>query len=125
MVVGGLPVPRADHAQAVAEMALDMQKAVARLGVTAGGGRCAIRIGISSGSVVAGIIGSKKFIYDLWGDTVNIASRMESHGQPGSIHLSEATYELLKGAYQLEDRGTIEIKGRGPMKTYFLIGKKG
>jgi class 3 adenylate cyclase len=123
MVVGGLPNPRHDHAAAAAEMALDMQKVVARLG-TLGGIKLDLRIGISSGPVVAGIIGSKKFIYDLWGDTVNIASRMESQGELGSIQVSETTFKLLQGAYNFRERGQLEVKGRGVMTTYFLLGRK-
>ncbi|MGB3193001.1 MAG: adenylate/guanylate cyclase domain-containing protein, partial [Limnoraphis sp.] len=83
-----------------------------------------IRIGINTGSVVAGVIGIKKFIYDLWGDAVNIASRMESSGEPGRIQVTEATYERLKDNYYLEFRGMTSVKGRGKMKTYWLIGKK-
>jgi len=122
MAVGGLPVPRADHVEAVAAMALDMQKVVARISPP-GGGRFEMRIGISTGPVVAGIIGSKKFIYDLWGDTVNIASRMESQGQAGSIHVSESTYEALKSTHRFQARGPVEIKHKGSMNTYFLLGK--
>lgn len=123
MVVGGLPVPRADHPEAVAEMALDMMKVVARI-QPPGGVRLNLRVGISTGPVVAGIIGSKKFIYDLWGDTVNIASRMESHGEIGRIHVSETTYDRLKGSYFFEERGEVEIKGKGTMPTYFLKSKQ-
>jgi adenylate cyclase len=123
MVVGGLPTPQADHAVAVAEMALDMQKVVGRMGVL-GGIKLHLRIGISSGPVVAGIIGSKKFIYDLWGDTVNIASRMESQGEVGTIQVSETTYELLRETHFFRERGRIEIKGRGEMTTYFMLGRK-
>ena len=122
MAVGGLPTPRPDHVEAVAEMALDMQKVVTKLNV--GDGKSfELRIGISTGPVVAGIIGSKKFIYDLWGDTVNIASRMESLGQLGAIQVSEPTYERLKDKYTFERRGKIEVKGKGKMTTYFLTGR--
>jgi len=122
MAVGGLPTPRPDHVEAVAEMAIDMQKVVTKLNA---GDRKSfeLRIGISTGPVVAGIIGSKKFIYDLWGDTVNIASRMESLGQLGAIQVSEPTYERLKDKYTFERRGKIEVKGKGKMTTYFLTGR--
>jgi len=123
MVVGGLPLARKDHAEAVAEIALDIQKVVRRAN-TGEGVDFDIRIGISSGPVIAGIIGSKKFIYDLWGDTVNIASRMTSLGQPGNIQVSESTFELIKGKYELDKRGQIEVKGKGKMTTYFLVGRK-
>jgi class 3 adenylate cyclase len=123
MVAGGLPVPRPDHAEAMAEMALDMQKVITRLD-HGEGRKFDLRIGISSGPVVAGIIGSKKFIYDLWGDTVNIAFRMESLGQIGAIQVSEATYEHLKDKYVFEKRGKIEVKGKGKMTTFLLTGRK-
>jgi class 3 adenylate cyclase len=123
MAVAGLPVPRPDHAEAVAAMALDMQNVVARI-TPPGGGRFEMRIGISSGPVVAGIIGSKKFIYDLWGDTVNIASRMESQGELGCIQVSPYTHELLVATHALRERGPIEVRGKGEMNTYFLVGRK-
>jgi adenylate cyclase len=123
MVVGGLPIPRLDHAEAVAEMALEMQAYMAKFSDELGES-FQIRIGINTGSVIAGVIGIKKFIYDLWGDAVNVASRMESHGLPGSIQVTAATYEYLKDKYVLAARGTIDVKGRGEMTTYWLMGKK-
>lgn len=124
MVVGGLPVPQKNHAQAIAEMALDMQAAIADF-CNKIGKALSIRIGINTGPVVAGVIGIKKFSYDLWGDTVNTASRMESHGLAGQIQVSAATYEHLREHYLLKKRGTIQVKGKGEMTTYFLIGRKG
>lgn len=123
MVVGGLPVPRPDHAPAIADMALDMQEAITQFNHKTSES-ISIRIGISTGPVVAGVIGTKKFIYDLWGDTVNTASRMESHGIPGCIQVTEATYDHLQQDYILEQRGTIRVKGKGEMLTYILKGKK-
>lgn len=122
MVVGGLPVAKADHAEAVAQMALDMQIAIAHFQAKYSE-QLQIRIGINTGSVVAGVIGMKKFIYDLWGDAVNVASRMESSGVPGNIQVTEATYERLKGQYKFEKRGQITVKGRGEMTTYWLLDK--
>lgn len=132
MLAGGLPLPRDDHAEAVAEMALEMQAAVKRFqlnSVLAGESikgleQFQIRIGINTGPVVAGVIGIKKFIYDLWGDTVNVASRMESSGVPGGIQVSATTYDRLKDKFVLEERGAIAVKGKGQMITYWLLGKK-
>jgi adenylate cyclase len=123
MIVGGLPQPRTDHAIAIASMSLDMVDAIAQFNLDTGES-LQIRIGINSGAVVAGVIGIKKFIYDLWGDTVNIASRMESHGVPGRVHVSAATFELLKESFLLEERGTISVKGKGEMQTYWLKSKR-
>ncbi|HEY9729912.1 MAG TPA: adenylate/guanylate cyclase domain-containing protein [Chroococcales cyanobacterium] len=123
MVAGGLPMPRSDHAEAVAEMALDMQREIARFR-REDGKPFRLRIGINTGSVVAGVIGIKKFIYDLWGDAVNVASRMESQGSAGRIQVTAVTYERLKGKYWFEERGVIDIKGKGEMTTYWLTGKK-
>jgi len=120
MVVGGLPEPRTDHAEAVTELALEMQTELARLCEALGLG-LAIRIGIDSGPVVAGVIGRHKFIYDLWGDTVNTASRMESHGVVGRIQVTEATYRRLCDRYRFEDCGEIEVKGKGRLRTYLLV----
>jgi adenylate cyclase len=123
MVAGGIPLPRDDHAEAVAAMALDMGAELARVadetGVTLD-----VRIGIDSGPVVAGVIGRAKFIYDIWGDTVNTASRMESHAPSGAIQVTGRTYERLRHCYELRNRGTIEVKGKGPMTTYVLVGRR-
>lgn len=122
MVVGGIPEPRTDHAVAIAEMALAMQREIARFPVH-DGAPFQLRIGINTGPVVAGVIGIKKFIYDLWGDSVNVASRMESHGLAGGIQVTALTYEYLKHQYVLQERGTISVKGKGTMLTYLLTGK--
>jgi len=123
MVVGGLPIPMVNHAEAIAQMALDMQQSVTRF-QTDNGEPFQIRIGINTGSVVAGVIGRKKFIYDLWGDAVNVASRMESSGLPGRIQVTAATYERLKDKYLFEERGPTFVKGKGEMITYWLTGSK-
>lgn len=123
MVAAGLPTYRSDHAEAIANLALDMQKAIAEFNAEQNQS-FSIRIGINTGPVVAGVIGLKRFIYDLWGDTVNIASRMESHGLAGGIQVSEATYQCLREQYLFEKRGIIQIKGRGEMTTYLLIRKQ-
>ncbi|HEY9852885.1 MAG TPA: PAS domain S-box protein [Leptolyngbyaceae cyanobacterium] len=122
MVVGGLPTPRNDHVEAVAEMALNMKMEIDRFNQKKSQ-KVQLRVGISSGPVVAGVIGTKKFIYDLWGDTVNTASRMESHGIAGQIQVTNVIYELLKDRYFFQERGRIPVKGKGEMTTYFLLGK--
>lgn len=123
MAVAGLPFPRQDHAAEAANMALEMHVVIKKLN------QCwrrdtAIRIGLCTGPVIAGIIGRSKFIYDLWGDTVNVASRMESHGLPGKTQVSTTTHDLLRGRFIFEERGRVEIRGKGPMTTYFLICQK-
>jgi adenylate cyclase len=117
------PLPRRDHAEAIGEMALAMLPEVRRCAAETGLPLEA-RIGIATGPVVAGVIGRAKFTYDLWGDTVNTASRMESHGFPGTIQVSERTYERLRDRYELRARGTIDIKGKGPTTTYLLVGRR-
>jgi class 3 adenylate cyclase len=124
MACGGLPVPRPDHARVVAEMAMAMHREMEQVSATYGK-KLQMRIGINTGPVVAGVIGAKKFIYDLWGDAVNTASRMESHGAPGGIHLSESTWRHLAADYEFADRGEVTVKGKGPMRTFFLLGQKG
>lgn len=119
MVAAGLPIARKDHAEAIAQLALDMQTTVQKF-TTDAGQPLQLRIGINSGAVVAGVIGTKRFIYDLWGDTVNIASRMESQGEAGKIQVSEATYMRLRDRYRFTSRGNITIKGWGIMTTYWL-----
>ena len=123
MVAGGIPLPREDHVEAIAETALAMGPALAGLSVETGT-VLQVRIGIDTGPVVAGVIGRAKFIYDLWGDTVNTASRMESHAQPGTIQVTERTYERLREHYELVPRGTVEVKGKGQMTTYLLLGRR-
>jgi urea transport system substrate-binding protein len=123
MVVGGLPSPRPDQAEAIAEMALDMQQQITHI-KRDNGEPFHLRIGIHTGPVVAGVIGTKKFSYDLWGDTVNVASRMESQGAAGGIQVTAATYERLKDKYVFERRGTTLVKGKGEMITYWLTGRK-
>jgi class 3 adenylate cyclase len=123
MVVAGVPEPSAGHARDISRMALDMIRVLEDYAAKAGF-PLNIRVGIHTGQVVAGVIGKKKFIYDLWGDTVNTASRMESHGAPGKVHVTQTVRDLLKDQFEFEDRGEMEIKGKGSMKTYFLLGEK-
>jgi guanylate cyclase len=122
MVAAGVPTPRADHAHATADLALRIRDLLATHEYASH--RIVARIGINSGPVVAGIIGRRKFSYDLWGDVVNTASRMESHGQPGAIQISAATHERIRDAYYCELRGTIDVKGKGPLETWFLQGRR-
>jgi len=123
MVAGGLPTPRPDHAEAIAEMALGIQKIIPSF-MGKENEPLRVRIGIHTGPVVAGVIGINKFSYDLWGDTVSTASRMESHGIEGCIQVTAAAYDCLKDKYEFVERGRISVKGKGKMATYLLVGRK-
>jgi adenylate cyclase len=123
MAAAGVPDPHEDHARRTALLAMDMREAVATSAV-AGREGLELRIGINSGPVVAGVIGRKRFIYDLWSDAVNTASRMESQGTPGEIQITRATYELLKDEFVCRPRGTISVKGKGEMETWYLVGPR-
>jgi adenylate cyclase len=123
MGVAGVPRPRPDHADAAARLALGMLACVAAR--RRGGTRCLdFRIGINSGPVIGGVIGRRKFVFDIWGDPVNIAARMESHGKPGRIQITEATYRLLADRFICEPRGVIDVKGRGPVQTWWLVAER-
>jgi adenylate cyclase len=121
MVAGGIPVPLPDHTDRIADLALAMQEAMAARGSSAD---LALRVGIDTGPVVAGVIGRSRFGYDLWGDTVNTASRMESHAPPGGIQVTERAASLFADRYELERRDEVEIKGKAPMTTYLLLGRR-
>jgi guanylate cyclase len=123
MAAAGVPIAREDHARRAALLALDMREA-ATTSTIAGRLGLELRIGINSGPVVAGVIGTKRFLYDLWGDAVNTASRMETHSTPGEIQITRETYELLKDEFVCTRRGTIEVKGKGPMETWYLEGSR-
>ncbi len=120
MAAGGLPIPNDDHAEAVANAALDILEEFPKLTDRS----LQLRIGIHTGPVVAGVIGRNKFNYDLWGDTVNTASRMQSHGKPNTIQMTAQTYEYLKDKFEFQTRGEIEVRGKGAMLIYILAGRK-
>ena len=123
MAVAGAPIPVQQHAYAAAELALGMRKELIKFNENTGY-QLNIRIGVHSGPAVAGIIGKRKFSYDLWGDVVNIASRMESHGVPGEIQITESTAKLITNSFSIEERGFMDIKGKGQMKTFWLKGQQ-
>jgi class 3 adenylate cyclase len=122
MVVGGLNGGK-DHALALAELGLDMLARIRELAASRGED-FSVRVGIHTGPVVGGVIGKKKFIYDVWGDTVNVASRMESTGVPGAVQISQVTYAQIRNMYVFEDRGEIEVKGKGPMRTWLIKDRR-
>jgi adenylate cyclase len=124
MVAAGVPRPRPDHAHALVRMALDMHECMSRYARADGDGALQLRIGINSGPVVAGVIGRRRFLYDLWGDAVNMASRMESHGLPGKIQITRTTWELVRDEFNCEMRGVVEIKGKGQVETWYLLGPR-
>lgn len=123
MAASGVPSKRLDHAQALASMALDMLEYSKEIPAE-NGKSIKFRVGINSGPLVAGVIGQKKFRYDVWGDTVNTASRMESNGRAGKIQITRSTYELLKDEFLFDSRGEIDVKGKGQMETWYLVGRK-
>jgi class 3 adenylate cyclase len=123
LAVGGLPGTNPDHCRAVAELALAMVRAIRGVGAGVGRG-WRVRIGIHTGPAVAGVIGMRKFAYDVWGDTVNMASRLEASAEPNRVHVSEAVANALRGPFELEPRGTVDLKGKGRIRTYFLIGPR-
>lgn len=123
MVVSGVPRARADHAAALADLALEMRQALAGL-VDAQGQAVAVRIGIASGPVVAGVVGTRRFFYDVWGDAVNVAARMEQTGEPGTIQVAPQTAALLEERFVLQARGAVEVRGKGAMRIFVLVGRK-
>jgi adenylate cyclase len=123
MVVSGVPQPRADHVEALADLALDMADAANGL-KDSRGDALPLRIGLASGPVVAGVVGSRRFFYDVWGDAVNVASRMESTDSVGRIQVPEDVYQRLKNDFVLQERGGVEVKGKGLMRTWYLVGRK-
>jgi len=123
MVASGVPRGRPDHAVALARMALEMRDYIST-NTFQNGQRLSFRIGINSGSMIAGVIGRRKFVYDVWGDAVNVASRMESHGVGGAVQITQATYELIKDEFVCEPRGTVMVKGKGEMEVWHILSER-
>ena len=120
MVVGGAPTPREDHCTAMADLAIEMRDWVDQL-TRDDGIKLEVRFGMNTGSAMGAVVGSSKFTYDLWGDAINVASRMESTGEPGRIQVARGSYDRLKDSYRLEPRGALAVKGKGEMNTWFLL----
>jgi guanylate cyclase len=123
MAAGGATRPKPDHGDAVLEMALEIRDTIA--GRPFAGGRLALRIGVDTGPAIGAVIGKKRFSYDLWGRTVNAASRMESYGEPGTIQVTERVFDLMKSRFEFHERGAIAVKGMGEVTTYYLLGRRG
>ena len=122
MVAAGVPEPRPDHAAALCEFGLRVQELTQEREFA--GRRLQFRVGVNSGPVIAGIVGQKRFLYDLWGDAVNLASRMESHGTPGAVQITEATFERIGASFVCEPQGIAEIKGKGLMPVWHVVGRR-
>ena len=123
MVASGVPRGRSDHAQALVHMALEMRDYISTH-TFRNGHSVSFRIGINSGSMIAGVIGRRKFVYDVWGDAVNVASRMESHGLGGAVQITQTTYELIKNEFMCEPRGSVNVKGKGEMEVWLVVSAK-
>jgi class 3 adenylate cyclase len=124
MVAAGLPEPMADHAERAVDLGLAMIDAASRVGPVTAGRRCVVRVGVHSGPVVAGVIGRRKFAFDVWGDTVNVASRLESQGMASRVHISHGTWLLVRDRFVAEPRGPLRLRGLGAIQTYAVTGRR-